>query len=104
MIRLLSAAQWQQSKRAAASDAKRRELERTRRVADTSDLLERLDDERRVYGRRAFDDWLHRRSLTAAPAVVDRLDVSTAPCRRKHRDITPTVSLVTFRVSRRRKR
>jgi len=71
---LLLATQWRQSKRAAAADARRRHRERTRRTADQRDLLERLDDERRVYARTAFDAWLRGRSLTAAPDVVDRLD------------------------------
>ena len=57
-------------------------------MADVSDLLERLDLERRVYGQRAFNSWLHRRSLTntdTTTAVVDRLHVSTpTSCQRNH--------------------
>ena len=73
---MLSAAQWHQKKRVEAIEARRRQSEHSRLQEDVSELLERLDHEGRVYGQQAFNDWLRRRSLTAPPAVVDRLDVS----------------------------
>jgi len=84
-FRLLSSAQWQHDKRIAALDARRRSLERDRHIRDVSDMLERLDSERRVYGQHAFNAWLRKRRLTAVPAVVDRLGVAASSCGRDHR-------------------
>ena len=92
-MRLISAAQWQQDKRMAALDARRRQLQQTRQFKDVVDLLQRLDIERRVYGQQAFNAWLHRRHLTAAPDVVDRLDSSTASCSRYHGRHSPQVNV-----------
>jgi len=89
MIRLLSSAQWQQDKRMAALDARRQQLNQTRQIIDVAQLLQQLDVERQVYGQQAFNAWLQKRSLTAAPPVVDRLEVSTtALCSRSHPVIT----------------
>jgi len=94
VIRLLSAAQWQQDKRMAALDVRRRQLEQTRQFEDVVDLLDRLDNEARVYGRQAFNAWLRQRGLTgvtAADPVVDRLVSFTVQCSRNHGVTSPPV-------------
>ena len=98
MIRLLSAAQWRQAKQMEAVDAKRRQLEQTRQLQDVVQLLERLDDECRVYGQQAFNAWLHQRRLTTGPPVVNRLDVTTRLCGRNHSVSSPSPRVMTHEI------
>lgn len=49
---------------------------------DAADLLRRVNDHRHVYEQRAVDEWLQQKRLTAAPPVVDRLNVPAETCSR----------------------
>jgi len=87
MIRLLTAAQWQQDKRTAALEARRHRLDRTRQIKDATELLCRLNSDGRYYGQQAFNEWLYKRRLTAGPTVLDRFDFQPghyASCSRDH--------------------